>query len=218
MSAFSPPRVDPNSAVMFEDLARNLEVPHALGMITVLVVPKGAGVVLREDWELAGRDEPHVDMSPTTRRNFCAVSDDLARCKRRSPRGLPRILHPSGYNCLTSPSWAPTNRDSRGSLQVSPCPQPIWKKTIDEAFESATASVRPPKGRCATPSRPRSTCSIAARPVSPSAPGRPCERHVEGQSVAQKGGAAVVPVQRHDRHSGRPCACGVVGQGAVEIR
>jgi len=25
------------------------------------VVPKGAGVVLREDWELAGRDAPHVD-------------------------------------------------------------------------------------------------------------------------------------------------------------
>jgi putative hydrolase of the HAD superfamily len=60
--------VDPRRAVMFEDLARNLEVPHALGMITVLVVPKGAGVVLREDWELAGRDEPHVDY----------VTDDLA--------------------------------------------------------------------------------------------------------------------------------------------
>jgi putative hydrolase of the HAD superfamily len=53
--------VDPQRAAIFEDLARNLEVPHALGMITVLVVPKGAGVVLREDWELAGRDAPHVD-------------------------------------------------------------------------------------------------------------------------------------------------------------
>jgi putative hydrolase of the HAD superfamily len=30
-------------------------------MTTVLVVPQGAGVVLREDWELAGRDAPHVD-------------------------------------------------------------------------------------------------------------------------------------------------------------
>jgi putative hydrolase of the HAD superfamily len=27
----------------------------------VLVVPAGAGVVLREEWELAGRDAPHVD-------------------------------------------------------------------------------------------------------------------------------------------------------------
>lgn len=60
--------VDPKRAALFEDLARNLEVPHALGMITVLVVPQGAGVVLREDWELAGRDEPHVDY----------VTDDLA--------------------------------------------------------------------------------------------------------------------------------------------
>ena len=60
--------VDPKRAAIFEDLARNLEVPHALGMITVLVVPKGAGVVLREEWELAGRDEPHVDH----------VTDDLA--------------------------------------------------------------------------------------------------------------------------------------------
>ena len=61
-------RVDPHKAVLFEDLARNLEVPHALGMTTVLVVPQGAGVVLREDWELTGRDAPHVDH----------VTDDLA--------------------------------------------------------------------------------------------------------------------------------------------
>ena len=60
--------VAPARAAIFEDLARNLEVPQALGMTTVLVVPKGAGVVLREEWELAGRDEPHVDY----------VTDDLA--------------------------------------------------------------------------------------------------------------------------------------------
>jgi putative hydrolase of the HAD superfamily len=60
--------VDPGKAAIFEDLARNLEVPHALGMITVLVVPEGARVVLREDWELAGREAAHVDH----------VTDDLA--------------------------------------------------------------------------------------------------------------------------------------------
>ncbi|HUD86293.1 MAG TPA: pyrimidine 5'-nucleotidase [Xanthobacteraceae bacterium] len=60
--------VEPGKAAIFEDLARNLEVPHALGMTTVLVVPEGAGVVLREEWELAGRDAPHVDH----------VTDDLA--------------------------------------------------------------------------------------------------------------------------------------------
>ena len=61
-------RVDPGNAAIFEDLARNLEVPHALGMITVLVVPEGARVVLREDWELEGREAAHVDH----------VTDDLA--------------------------------------------------------------------------------------------------------------------------------------------
>jgi putative hydrolase of the HAD superfamily len=60
--------VDPKTAAIFEDLARNLEVPHALGMTTVLVVPEGARVVLREEWELAGRDAAHVDH----------VTDDLA--------------------------------------------------------------------------------------------------------------------------------------------
>ena len=53
--------VAPDKAAMFEDLARNLEVPHALGMTTVLVVPEGTREVFREDWELAGRDAPHVD-------------------------------------------------------------------------------------------------------------------------------------------------------------
>jgi putative hydrolase of the HAD superfamily len=60
--------VDPGRAAMFEDLARNLEAPHALGMKTVLVVPKGQREVFREAWELEGRNEPHVDY----------VTDDLA--------------------------------------------------------------------------------------------------------------------------------------------
>ena len=46
---------------MFEDLARNLVVPHQLGMTTVLVVPDGAKEVVREDWELEGRDAAYVD-------------------------------------------------------------------------------------------------------------------------------------------------------------
>ena len=53
--------VDPRKAAIFEDLSRNLEVPHALGMTTVLVVPGGTREVFREEWELAGRDAPHVD-------------------------------------------------------------------------------------------------------------------------------------------------------------
>jgi len=53
--------VDPLRSAMFEDLARNLVVPHQLGMTTVLVVPDGAQEVVREDWELEGRDADHVD-------------------------------------------------------------------------------------------------------------------------------------------------------------
>jgi putative hydrolase of the HAD superfamily len=54
-------RVDASRAAMFEDLARNLVVPHQLGMTTVLVVPDGSQEVVREDWELSGRDADHVD-------------------------------------------------------------------------------------------------------------------------------------------------------------
>jgi putative hydrolase of the HAD superfamily len=60
-------RVDPSRAAMFEDLARNLVVPHQLGMTTVLVVPDGTQDVVREDWELEGRDADHVEY----------VTDDL---------------------------------------------------------------------------------------------------------------------------------------------
>ena len=80
--------VDPAKSAMFEDLARNLVVPHQLGMTTVLVVPDGAKEVVREDWELEGRDAAYVDH----------VTDDLTgflqklSCNRRHPcdRHAPR--------------------------------------------------------------------------------------------------------------------------------
>ncbi|HYZ44549.1 MAG TPA: pyrimidine 5'-nucleotidase [Xanthobacteraceae bacterium] len=53
--------VDAARTAMFEDLARNLVVPHALGMTTVLVVPEHTREVFREDWELEGREAAHVD-------------------------------------------------------------------------------------------------------------------------------------------------------------
>ena len=65
--------VDPQKAAMFEDLARNLSVPHALGMTTVLVVPPAAREVIREGWELEGRNAPHVDH----------VTDDLTDFLRK---------------------------------------------------------------------------------------------------------------------------------------
>lgn len=59
--------VSPARAAMFEDLARNLQVPHKLGMRSVLLVPEGTRGVFREEWELEGRNAPHVDF----------VTDDL---------------------------------------------------------------------------------------------------------------------------------------------
>jgi putative hydrolase of the HAD superfamily len=53
--------VNPGTSAMFEDLARNLVVPHKLGMVTVLVAPDGTKQVIREDWELEGRGADHVD-------------------------------------------------------------------------------------------------------------------------------------------------------------
>jgi putative hydrolase of the HAD superfamily len=53
--------VESKTSAMFEDLARNLVIPHQLGMTTVLVVPDGSKNVVREDWELEGRDAEHVD-------------------------------------------------------------------------------------------------------------------------------------------------------------
>jgi len=53
--------VNPERSAMFEDLARNLVIPHRLGMTTVLVVPDGTREVVREDWELEGRDAAYVD-------------------------------------------------------------------------------------------------------------------------------------------------------------
>jgi putative hydrolase of the HAD superfamily len=53
--------VNPRTSAMFEDLSRNLVVPHQLGMTTVLVVPDGTKEVVREDWELEGREAAYVD-------------------------------------------------------------------------------------------------------------------------------------------------------------
>jgi putative hydrolase of the HAD superfamily len=52
--------IEPGTAAMFEDLARNLEVPHALGMRTVLVVGAAAAEV-RHHWDEEQAGAPHVD-------------------------------------------------------------------------------------------------------------------------------------------------------------
>lgn len=53
--------IEVKSSSMFEDLARNLTIPHELGMLTVLIIPKGTREVFREDWEIEGEKGTHVD-------------------------------------------------------------------------------------------------------------------------------------------------------------
>jgi putative hydrolase of the HAD superfamily len=61
--------VEPTRAAMFEDMTKNLVVPHQLGMRTVLVVGKGGEAAdHREPWEKIATKDAHVDV----------VVDDLA--------------------------------------------------------------------------------------------------------------------------------------------
>ncbi|MBG6199492.1 putative hydrolase of the HAD superfamily [Labrenzia sp. EL_13] len=53
--------ISPARAAMFEDLSKNLSVPHQLGMRTALIVPKGSRDVFQESWDLEGDPYPHVD-------------------------------------------------------------------------------------------------------------------------------------------------------------
>ena len=55
--------VDPRRAAMFEDIPRNLLVPKALGMTTVLVVPAPGADDPREAFEILDRARlpPHID-------------------------------------------------------------------------------------------------------------------------------------------------------------
>ncbi|MCQ8783449.1 pyrimidine 5'-nucleotidase [Mangrovibrevibacter kandeliae] len=66
-------RIDASRAAMFEDLARNLEVPKRLGMRTVLVVPRNLETTFGDAWEHEGRDGEHIDY----------ITDDLATFLRR---------------------------------------------------------------------------------------------------------------------------------------
>jgi putative hydrolase of the HAD superfamily len=59
--------VEPARAAMFEDIAKNLVVPHDLGMTTTLVVPKTADP-FREEFEQEAVEAPHIDH----------ITDDLA--------------------------------------------------------------------------------------------------------------------------------------------
>ncbi|SEK78818.1 pyrimidine 5'-nucleotidase [Xaviernesmea oryzae] len=61
-------RVDTAHAAMFEDLPRNLVVPKALGMTTVLTVPRNLEYAFSEIWERHGESDDQIDY----------VTEDLA--------------------------------------------------------------------------------------------------------------------------------------------
>ena len=61
--------VDPASAAMFEDLAKNLVVPHELGMTTVLVLPKTADP-FRDQHEQEPVEAPYVEHMTTDLAGF----------------------------------------------------------------------------------------------------------------------------------------------------
>ena len=64
--------VDPARAAMFEDIDKNLLVPHARGMVTTLVVPRAGAVDHRRDID----ERVHVDEGSRPHIDF--VTDDLA--------------------------------------------------------------------------------------------------------------------------------------------
>ncbi|EFO33185.1 pyrimidine 5'-nucleotidase [Roseibium sp. TrichSKD4] len=70
--------VSPARAAMFEDLSRNLVVPHKLSMRTVLVVPLNTRDLFHGEWELEDDRAPHVDF----------VTDDLTGFLKALPGHL----------------------------------------------------------------------------------------------------------------------------------
>lgn len=62
--------IEPRRAAMFEDIARNLEVPHALGMTTVWVRPPIAGPERHHTLSHEGAEGPHVQYVTDNLREF----------------------------------------------------------------------------------------------------------------------------------------------------
>lgn len=69
---FERHEVDPARAAMFEDIDKNLLVPHARGMVTTLVVPRAGAIDHRREID----DHLHVDPGPGPHIDF--ITDDLA--------------------------------------------------------------------------------------------------------------------------------------------
>ena len=203
--------VDPAKSAMFEDLARNLVVPHQLGMTTVLVVPDGAKEVVREDWELEGRDAAYVDHVTDDLTGFLqglGISRPRPSCPAsglQSPSTLDelrRVRTPRSRDdecALTLPRQIPKKpskpRQSSRSEEI-PMSLSALESTVNAAFDARDGISTATKGEVreavdhALELLDKGEARVAEREA---------ERQMEGQSVAEEGGAAVVPPQRHGR-------------------
>ena len=71
--------IDPTRAVMLEDIPRNLVAPKALGMVTVLVVPRPGGLDPREAFEIVSEEVPaHIDYVTSDLAGFLRATVDPA--------------------------------------------------------------------------------------------------------------------------------------------
>ena len=64
--------IDPAKAVMFEDMPRNLSVPHAMGMGTVLVLPTGFAGTEAQKWEHEVERAEEIDFATDHLDDFLA--------------------------------------------------------------------------------------------------------------------------------------------------
>ena len=76
--------LNPKRAAMFEDLARNLQVPAELGMTCVLIVPDQMREVFHGRWEAESTQVPHVHHVTDNLGQF--LSDVLGAMGRGAPQ------------------------------------------------------------------------------------------------------------------------------------
>jgi putative hydrolase of the HAD superfamily len=77
--------VDPSRAAMFEDLAKNLALPKARGMTTILVAPKAGQIDHREAHDRGGFDAEHVDFVTDDLAGFLALVNAQLAAAREAP-------------------------------------------------------------------------------------------------------------------------------------
>lgn len=71
--------VEPGNAAMFEDMPRNLDVPNAMGMRTVLVVPAHGSEHSAEGWEHEVTKDHTIDFATDDLDNFLADVLEVVR-------------------------------------------------------------------------------------------------------------------------------------------